>query len=214
MKDERGKEMAQGYRRKTIEGGGTNPLGTTGAKLLWAMAGVGIAALSPWALPSQERDTWTDVRSQAYATADLAAALFPATRPQVHLLSVGPRLGTSPAAERSRVALSIAFAPDSDEILPMYHAELDRLGAVLTQHAHTTVEIHGYTDDLGTDEYNQALSLRRAESVKRYLVQHCSIAPERLSARGRGKSRFRWPKAIGTGRQWERRVEVVYVRPE
>lgn len=65
---------------------------------------------------------------------------------------------------------------------------LDRLAALLKENAHIVIELSAHTDSRGADAYNQSLSQRRAESVVRYLTQVAQIAPDRLVARGYGKS--------------------------
>jgi outer membrane protein OmpA-like peptidoglycan-associated protein len=78
------------------------------------------------------------------------------------------------------------------------------------------VQVEGYTDAKGADAYNLALSQKRADAVKAWLLAH-GVAGDRLSAKGFGKAR---PVAPNTrpngaddpdGRQKNRRVEVVIV---
>ena len=64
---------------------------------------------------------------------------------------------------------------------------LGKLVAFLTKYPERVVAIEGYTDSVGSDDYNQALSQRRAESVRSYLVR-AGIEPGRLSASGMGKN--------------------------
>jgi outer membrane protein OmpA-like peptidoglycan-associated protein len=86
--------------------------------------------------------------------------------------------------------------------------QLTKLVAFLSQHPDRTVQIEGYTDSVGTDEYNQGLSQRRADSVKGYLV-HQGIDTQRLTATGNGKSSPVGDNNSATGRQQNRRVEVI-----
>ena len=62
---------------------------------------------------------------------------------------------------------------------------LDLLAAVMAKHAHLELEVTGYTDALGTPEYNKKLSLQRAKSVKLYL-QKRGIQADRITAKGAG----------------------------
>jgi OOP family OmpA-OmpF porin len=109
------------------------------------------------------------------------------------------------------VALNVFFGFNSDTILPKYHGELASLGRVLTapQHAEYRLGIEGHTDSIGSDQYNQSLSEKRAMSVKRYLVRHFSIPPERLIVQGFGESNPRATNDTPEGREENRRVEVV-----
>jgi len=88
------------------------------------------------------------------------------------------------------VALPVQFAFDSAEILPRARAQLDALadGIKLLPEGRRVV-IEGHTDALGSREYNLQLSRKRAESVKRYLVQEHRLDPQRLNTVGFGKER-------------------------
>jgi outer membrane protein OmpA-like peptidoglycan-associated protein len=70
--------------------------------------------------------------------------------------------------------------------------------------------VEGYTDSFGTFEYNLDLSQRRADSVKRYLVQAMGINPAQVQTRGYGATKFR-ASANGSIEEQSanRRVEVV-----
>ena len=87
----------------------------------------------------------------------------------------------------------VHFAFDSDVVdTQKYATELATIVSVLKEFSDTDVEITGYTDHRGSNEYNDGLSLRRAEAVKKYLVGE-GISAERLSASGAGKD----PKTSG-----------------
>ena len=89
----------------------------------------------------------------------------------------------------SSLALPVQFAFDSADILPSARAQLDALAAgIKLLPATKTVVIEGHTDASGSEQYNEQLSLKRAYSVKRYLVASQGIAPERLIPAGMGKS--------------------------
>lgn len=88
----------------------------------------------------------------------------------------------------SVLSLPIQFSFDSAEILPSARAQLDALaeGVQLLPES-TRVVIEGHTDAAGSAEYNQQLSLRRAQSVKRYLAAVHGIEPSRLRTMGLGE---------------------------
>jgi len=100
---------------------------------------------------------------------------------------------TSPeTAQRHPEALSIPirFAFDSSEIVPVARRQLDAIAEGIRRlPASRAVEIEGHTDAIGTDEYNLALSLRRATAVRNYLVQMQGIDPARLKEAGYGRQR-------------------------
>jgi outer membrane protein OmpA-like peptidoglycan-associated protein len=92
------------------------------------------------------------------------------------------------AAGASVLSLPVQFAFDSAEILPAARAQLDALAEGVRMLPPTTrVVIEGHTDAAGRDDYNQQLSLRRAQSVKRYLVAAHGVEPDRLRAVGLGE---------------------------
>lgn len=83
---------------------------------------------------------------------------------------------------------------------------LEKLADFLKQNPGTEIEISGHTDSRGKPEYNQALSLRRANSVLKYLVDN-GIEPGRLKAVGRGASQPVASNDTDAGRQQNRRTE-------
>jgi OOP family OmpA-OmpF porin len=70
------------------------------------------------------------------------------------------------------------------------------------------VEVAGHTDSVGTDQYNQGLSERRANSVRDYLVEQ-GVRASRLTAVGYGENRPVATNDTADGRQENRRVELV-----
>ena len=112
-------------------------------------------------------------------------------------------------APKPAIDLKIAFAYDSADLLPEGAGLLDRLGQALA-HPRLTGDrflIGGHTDAKGSDDYNRRLSERRAEAVRRYLVERAGIGPERLLAQGFGETRLADPSRPEDG--INRRVEIV-----
>ena len=94
-----------------------------------------------------------------------------------------------PAPPRERFTLSAheLFAFDRDE-LRMPQPKLDEIASALAKNPQIkTVTVTGYTDRLGSDEYNRELSQRRADAVKKYLVGR-GVASDRIVATGKGKA--------------------------
>jgi outer membrane protein OmpA-like peptidoglycan-associated protein len=89
---------------------------------------------------------------------------------------------------------------------------LNKLAGFLNKYPSRSVTIEGYTDSVGSEDYNQALSQRRADSVRSYLVRQ-GIASGRLSASGMGKSDPVAGNDSAFGRQQNRRVEVIISNP-
>lgn len=89
---------------------------------------------------------------------------------------------------------------------------LSKLSAFLSQYGDRTVAIEGYTDNVGTEDYNFGLSQRRADAVKTYLVNQ-GINSSRLSTSGKGEGNPVASNDSATGRQQNRRVEVIISNP-
>jgi outer membrane protein OmpA-like peptidoglycan-associated protein len=89
---------------------------------------------------------------------------------------------------------------------------LSKLVAFLTKYPERVVAIEGYTDSVGSEDYNQALSQRRADSVRSYLVR-AGIESGRISASGMGKNDPVASNDSAIGRQQNRRVAVIINNP-
>jgi outer membrane protein OmpA-like peptidoglycan-associated protein len=103
----------------------------------------------------------------------------------------------------------VFFQSNSETILQPYQTDLDSLGKELTSSPYCAyrVQIEGHTDD--TERENWSLSEKRAERVKRYLIDHFSIVPERLMVKGYGDSVPRFSNATPRCGDNNRRVEIV-----
>ena len=98
------------------------------------------------------------------------------------------------------------------DLKPGATGNLNRLVAFLNRYPDRTVAIEGYTDSVGSEDYNQGLSERRADSVKSYLAGQ-GIGSIRLSASGKGESDPVAGNDSAAGRQQNRRVEVIIGNP-
>ncbi len=94
----------------------------------------------------------------------------------------------APAAVR-RVTFSAEslFGFDTAVMLPDGRAALDAFSAELAGLANADIQVEGHTDRLGSTAYNQALSQKRAEAVKAYLVTQGRLDPARVHAIGKGE---------------------------
>ena len=99
------------------------------------------------------------------------------------------------------------FAVNSAAIRPGLDSELTRVAQVLNAYPQTTLTVAGHTDSTGSEEYNQTLSQKRADSVKNALVQR-GVAAYRINAVGYGESQPVGDNETEFGRQQNRRVEV------
>ena len=102
---------------------------------------------------------------------------------------------------------SIRFDFDRSDVRPENREVLSRIAGVLIALKGYSIYVYGYTDDIGTQEYNLKLSQRRAQAVRDYLVQ-AGLDPNIISSKGFGKSD---PRVRGEGpdaRAINRRVEI------
>jgi len=102
----------------------------------------------------------------------------------------------------------VLFATGRAELKSGATGNLNKLVTFLSKYPDRTVLIEGYTDSVGSDEFNQGLSQRRADSVQSYLVGQGIGAP-RLAASGKGEGSPVADNESASGRQQNRRVEVV-----
>lgn len=113
-------------------------------------------------------------------------------------------------ARDGRVATQgILFDTGSDRLRPESTPTLEEIARMLQQHADLRLVIEGHTDGVGDEASNQALSERRAESVRQYLIDKQGIEASRLTAQGFGESRPAADNGTLEGRQQNRRVELV-----
>ena len=106
----------------------------------------------------------------------------------------------------------VLFTTGRSDLLTGATVHLDKLVAFLNRYPDREVMIEGYTDSVGSQDYNQGLSERRAESVRHYLTGQ-GIDSGRLTASGKGESNPVAGNDSATGRQQNRRVEVIISNP-
>jgi outer membrane protein OmpA-like peptidoglycan-associated protein len=105
---------------------------------------------------------------------------------------------------------SITFALNSADLNAQFYSALEGVGVVLKEYNKTVVEVAGHTDSSGSDQYNQALSQRRAQSVAGYLASQ-GVKSERLITVGAGESHPVASNDTEQGRASNRRVELTIV---
>lgn len=113
--------------------------------------------------------------------------------------------------EQDRTELTIGsdilFAFDSSVIRESAKPTLARVVRALANNPDETLHVVGHTCDIGTEEYNQGLSERRAASVKEYLV-NSGISTDRITTEGFGETDPLVPNESEAARQLNRRVEL------
>jgi outer membrane protein OmpA-like peptidoglycan-associated protein len=100
-----------------------------------------------------------------------------------------------------------AFDTDSSSIKPGFHSTMDKVADVVVRYGKTTLTIVGHTDNVGSNDYNQRLSERRALSVAQYLESR-RVDGMRLATAGKGEAQPVASNASEAGRQANRRVEI------
>jgi outer membrane protein OmpA-like peptidoglycan-associated protein len=103
----------------------------------------------------------------------------------------------------------VLFDTGRATLKPGADRDLDRLAQALKDNRNTRVLIEGHTDSVGGDDYNQALSERRAEAVADALRLR-GVPPDRYEVKGLGKAFPVASNETSAGRQQNRRVEIVF----
>lgn len=106
----------------------------------------------------------------------------------------------------------VLFATGRAELKGSATGHLNRLSGFLNRYPERTVSIEGHTDNVGSADSNVSLSLRRADAVRAYLTSQ-GVAGSRIHTSGQGEVAPVSSNDSSTGRQQNRRVEVVISNP-
>ena len=123
-----------------------------------------------------------------------------------------PELPPAPAEKVKKLEVladRVHFAKNTDKIGPKTLAVLNQIASVLREFPSILVRLYGHADSVGAPQYNMALSKRRAEAVKAYLVA-AGVAEDRLTSEGFGQLR---PTVIQKSKKdsaKNRRVEFIF----
>jgi outer membrane protein OmpA-like peptidoglycan-associated protein len=157
---------------------------------------------------SQAAAMQADAASQAAAMQADAAALSA----QQQADELQRQIATLQARQTDRglvVTLGdVLFASGRADLKDGADRNLNKLVAFLNKYPDRSVRIEGYTDSVGSEDFNLGLSQRRADSVRSYLVNQ-GIGSERLTTSGKGEADPVAGNDSASGRQQNRRVEVV-----
>jgi OmpA-OmpF porin, OOP family len=110
------------------------------------------------------------------------------------------------AVQENWVLAGVNFEFDKATLLPESYPILHNAASVLNENKNLRVEIQGHTDNVGSEQYNQRLSERRAQTVKDWLVQN-GVSANRLEVKGYGETSPKASNDNPTGRTLNRRVE-------
>jgi outer membrane protein OmpA-like peptidoglycan-associated protein len=110
------------------------------------------------------------------------------------------------APEKVSAELHVLFDTAKSVIKPEFYMEIKQVADYMEAYPNTIAEIEGHTDNVASEHYNMALSQKRADAVRDYLIQKFNISPSRLTARGYGPTRPVADNNTDEGRQKNRRV--------
>jgi len=134
-----------------------------------------------------------------------APAPAPAPKPVQEIKPEAPK--PKPVAEKVTFAADVLFDFDKSVVKPEGKSKLDDLANKVRGVNLEVVIAIGHADSIGSDAYNQKLSVRRAESVKAYLVSK-GIEPNRVYTEGKGEKQPVADNKTREGRAKNRRVEI------
>jgi outer membrane protein OmpA-like peptidoglycan-associated protein len=184
---------------------GEFPLQYEGNKKLYIFYNDGKPMKYKYVLDEEGIAFWMDQNMQLYATVLYASR----ARNAVVDLPVAEREPAPAkgkmAAEKLRLPI-VHFDFDKYDIKKLYVPELDHHVAYLSQNPSTPLTIEGHTDSIGSTQYNQRLSERRANAVRRYLIEK-GISSARIRIVGYGEQRPIADNKTPEGRALNRRAE-------
>jgi len=127
------------------------------------------------------------------SAADVTIFTRPPAPDKLAEILLGPKyrsVGDASADAPGRFGMMINFEYDSVKIVPRTLPLLDSVGEMLLleEVSKKVLVIEGHADASGPEAYNQSLSERRAEAIKRYLVATFDVSPKRLLVLGAGES--------------------------
>ena len=105
--------------------------------------------------------------------------------------------------------LRINFDVNKVFVKKIYYPEIKKIALAMKANPKMRIEIDGYTDNIGSKEYNKKLSLERAEAVKKILVEIYGVNPKRIITKGFGEDYPLVPNSTETNRALNRRVEII-----
>lgn len=127
--------------------------------------------------------------------------------PPVRPIPVAP---PAPPPQRRTIDLEVLFDTDKSIVKEQYMGRIAEVAAFMRQYPNAVAAIEGHTDSRASDSYNQALSQRRVNAVRKILIDRYGISPDRLNAVGYGESRPIADNSTPEGRQKNRRVLAVF----
>jgi len=164
-------------------------------------AAIALAVLVGCATTEEPKPAPAPVPAPATPAPAPAPAPAPTPKPEA------PKPPPAPVAQKVTLAADVLFDFDKSVIKPDGKSRLDDLAQKVRAISLEVVIAIGHADSIGTDAYNQKLSVRRAESVKAYLVSK-GVEPNRIYTEGKGEKQPVASNKTKDGRAKNRRVEI------
>ena len=156
---------------------------------------------------AKSNDNWQSGGTQLRSGADSSLCWRDANWTPATAAAECVKKTAQPMADKVSIKAEALFDFDKAIVKPEGRKLLDQVvGRAQAINLETIIAI-GHTDSIGSDAYNQALSVRRAEAVKAYLVTK-GVAANRITASGKGKSNPVADNRTAAGRAQNRRVDV------
>ncbi len=108
--------------------------------------------------------------------------------------------------EKLEIALNVQFASGKTDINTKFTADLEKFAEFMNKYPETKAAIEGHTDNTGGEKLNIRISQKRADAVKKYLVDQLKVDQSRLTAKGFGPSQPAADNTTPDGREKNRRV--------
>ncbi len=108
--------------------------------------------------------------------------------------------------EKLEIALNVQFASGKSEIDAKFTDDLEKFAAFMNKYPESKAEIAGHTDNTGSEKMNIRISQKRADAVKKYLVDTMKVDQARVTAKGYGSSQPATDNTTLEGREKNRRV--------
>jgi OmpA-OmpF porin, OOP family len=201
------------------------------SKLTWSTANVAKAAVKPGigdVAPNGSKEVCPPSTTQyelaasgpggtlyEYTTVTVNPKPAPPPPPPMKAVAPPPPPMPAPVAPKApeRLTLHINFDTNKADIRKTDVPELQKAIAFVRSNPGRKFAVVGYTDDRGSEKYNQKLSERRAQAVKKYLVDKGGVPAGEISASGKGEADPVGDNKTEKGRFENRRVEIATVTP-
>lgn len=129
-----------------------------------------------------------------------------AAEPAANTAAPAPAAPAPAAVKRDAISASVLFDFDKSILKPEGKMEVDKIVGSLKAHGKDTIEVSGHTCNVGADAYNMGLGQRRADAVKKYIVDS-GIDAARVSTVSFGETKPAVPNDTAANRKLNRRAE-------